>query len=82
MQNEKTEVGCEFIRFDRKPEGVQMVRRMVKFFHNEFDAINSWSAPFFKQNKKATFRVAFLLKPATIYLPGQSPAKYFRCMRA
>ena len=49
MQNGKTEVGREFIRSDRKPEGVQMVRRMVKFFHNEFDAINSWSAPFFKQ---------------------------------
>ena len=82
MQNGKTEVGCGFIRPNRKPEGVQMVRRMVKFFHNEFDAINSWSAPFFKQKKKTTFRVVLIIKPATIYLPGQSPAKYFRCMRA
>ena len=40
------------------------------------------SDSFFKQKKKTTFWVVLIIKPATIYLPGQSPAKYFRCMRA
>ncbi len=36
MQNGKTEVGCEFIRFDHKPEGVPGVRRMMKGFTQSY----------------------------------------------
>ena len=39
MQNGKTEVGRGFIRSDRKPEGVQMVRRTVKFSKNRIESI-------------------------------------------
>ena len=52
MQNGKTEVGCEFIRFDRKPEGVQMVRRMVKFFHSEIFAKKFAVCPIFQAKEK------------------------------